>query len=67
MSRCSGQVISLMRKPLVLSYQASLVLIYRPTEEDEWLSQPCPFRGLNPGPVVWKRDAITTQPQGFDC
>ncbi|GFX66879.1 uncharacterized protein TNCV_999181 [Trichonephila clavipes] len=29
------------------------------------LSQPCPARGLNILPVVWKRDALTTQPLGF--
>ncbi|GFT11513.1 hypothetical protein TNCV_2523301 [Trichonephila clavipes] len=33
-------------KPRVFSYQASLVLLYRPTE---WLSRPCPARDLNPG------------------
>ncbi|GFU13033.1 hypothetical protein TNCV_3181741 [Trichonephila clavipes] len=44
MSRCSGQ--SDVKSP-VLSSQASLVLIYQPTEE---LSQPCPARNLNIGP-----------------
>ncbi|GFW64741.1 hypothetical protein TNCV_4450431 [Trichonephila clavipes] len=36
--------------------QASLVLIYRPT--DERLNQPCPARDLNPQPVAWKRVAL---------
>ncbi|GFX03942.1 hypothetical protein TNCV_4678471 [Trichonephila clavipes] len=32
---------------------------------DERLSEPCQARGLNLGPVVWKRNAPTTQPDGL--
>ncbi|GFW92737.1 hypothetical protein TNCV_1735301 [Trichonephila clavipes] len=52
-------------KRSVLSSQASLVLICRPTEGDERMGQPCRAPGLNLGPVMRKRDALTTQPLGF--
>ncbi|GFV96419.1 hypothetical protein TNCV_2869961 [Trichonephila clavipes] len=32
---------------------------------DERLSQPCPAQGVNLGPVVWRCDALTTQPVSF--
>ncbi|GFU47356.1 hypothetical protein TNCV_790681 [Trichonephila clavipes] len=48
-------------KPPVLSSQVSLVLILSTHGRDERPSQLCPARGLNLGPVVWKRDALTTQ------
>ncbi|GFW14456.1 hypothetical protein TNCV_298761 [Trichonephila clavipes] len=64
MNRCPGQVVSLTRNPRVKS-QANLILILSTHRRDERLSQPCPAQGLNLGPVVWKRDALTTQPLGF--
>ncbi|GFX73148.1 hypothetical protein TNCV_4502271 [Trichonephila clavipes] len=42
----------------VFSSQASLVQIYQPIEGDERLSQSCPVRVLNVGPVVWKSDEL---------
>ncbi|GFV02374.1 uncharacterized protein TNCV_1023021 [Trichonephila clavipes] len=60
-SRGSSQEVSLTRKPPVLSSAANFVLIL----SHEKLSQPCPARGLNLRPVLWKRDALTTQPLGF--
>ncbi|GFV39226.1 hypothetical protein TNCV_2089661 [Trichonephila clavipes] len=38
--------------------QASLVLIYRPTEKDERLSRPCPARNLPHGPAAWKYNTL---------
>ncbi|GFU10707.1 hypothetical protein TNCV_4175221, partial [Trichonephila clavipes] len=32
---------------------------------DERLSQPCPAQGVNLGHVVWRYDALTTQPNDF--
>ncbi|GFT17527.1 hypothetical protein TNCV_4807671 [Trichonephila clavipes] len=58
MSRCPDQVASLKRDPQCLSPQASLVLLYQPTEEmkgspvAEWLvhrASILQYRGSNPG------------------
>ncbi|GFV83335.1 hypothetical protein TNCV_1900611 [Trichonephila clavipes] len=40
-------------KPPVFSSQASLILIYRPTE-----GSTLPNPGLEPGPVAWKHDTL---------
>ncbi|GFU49989.1 hypothetical protein TNCV_2362671 [Trichonephila clavipes] len=55
MSRSGGQ--SEAKPPQCFSPQASLVLIYRPTEGMKGrvdIAQP----GIEPGPVVWKRDTL---------
>ncbi|GFV38959.1 hypothetical protein TNCV_965251 [Trichonephila clavipes] len=56
MSRCSGQVVSLMRDPCV-KFPSKLGTHLSAHWRDERLSRPHPARSLNLGPVVWKRDA----------
>ncbi|GFX33162.1 hypothetical protein TNCV_3823341 [Trichonephila clavipes] len=59
MSRCPDQVVSLKRDSQCLRPQASLVLIYRPIAVCmKGCSRPCLARGIEPGPVVWKRDTL---------
>ncbi|GFV42572.1 hypothetical protein TNCV_3719051 [Trichonephila clavipes] len=55
MFRSSGQSDA---KPPVISSQAGLVLIYRPTKRNERLSRPCPLRNLNAGLLAWKHDTL---------
>ncbi|GFV47866.1 uncharacterized protein TNCV_3414831 [Trichonephila clavipes] len=58
MSRCPDQVVSLKRDPQCLSPQASLLLIYRPTALGMKGRVNLPSPGIQPQPVVWKRDAL---------
>ena len=53
--------------PPVFSSQANLVLILSTHSRDERLSEPCPARGSNRGPVAWQRKALTTVPPGVRC
>ncbi|GFT69688.1 hypothetical protein TNCV_1298891 [Trichonephila clavipes] len=54
-------------KLLVLRSQASLILIYRPTEGmDQNPSHSSPAQGLNLRHVVWKLDTLVTKPLGGD-
>ncbi|GFY02979.1 hypothetical protein TNCV_979841 [Trichonephila clavipes] len=55
-SRCSNQVVSLTRKPPVLSSQASLVLLLLTHLRDERLSQPCLARA----PILFTGSLSTT-------
>ncbi|GFV10991.1 hypothetical protein TNCV_2383091 [Trichonephila clavipes] len=67
MSRYPDQVVSLKRDPQCLSPQASLILIYRPTEEMKGevdLAQP---EDRTMDPVVWKRDTLPLGHRGQDC
>ncbi|GFT71950.1 hypothetical protein TNCV_2515911 [Trichonephila clavipes] len=48
----------------LVTRQATIRYLYHSATaaRDDDGSQHCPIRGLNLGPVVWKRDALTTQP-----
>ncbi|GFY10874.1 hypothetical protein TNCV_1123961 [Trichonephila clavipes] len=53
--RCFGQMVSLTRN----SQCSVSKQVYQPTEGMcERLCQPCPSHYLNPGPMVWNRDAL---------
>ncbi|GFW93720.1 hypothetical protein TNCV_4542471 [Trichonephila clavipes] len=64
MSRCSSQVVSLTRTPSV-KFPRKLGTHLSTHQRDERLNRPSPAWDLNLGPVVGKRDALTTQPLGL--
>ncbi|GFU38374.1 hypothetical protein TNCV_2433531 [Trichonephila clavipes] len=61
MSRFPDQVVSLKRDPQCLRPKASLELCLSTHWMEESLSQPCPARGLNLGPVM-KNCTLTNLP-----